>query len=235
MGALVRRGRRRIFGQADIEWPRMHVQETQYRIQVGDDVERIQREIGKTVVLARDDDRVELGVGRVGAIVRPIKDRDVETREPGTKATVGHADVSGKYEVDIGRNGSLRIPFGKLALLLRRNYRAQRVAINNKVVARVVGHRLLQIGHTCLDRLIAGEIDQPREFPPRLIRPTVAAGSANARIPEHELEKAEKPGYGPRLPWRGHRDRRDRPARISRRDELIHDDLDVGVVPTSGR
>ena len=61
----------------------MQVQDAQHRVQVGDDVERIQREVGDAVVLAVDDVGVERGVGRLGTVKRQIEDRDVEAREPG--------------------------------------------------------------------------------------------------------------------------------------------------------
>jgi hypothetical protein len=74
MGALVSRRRRRIGSQADVERVQVHVEEAQQRVHIGDEIERIQREIGEAVVLAGDDVRVELGVGRLGAVERDIKD-----------------------------------------------------------------------------------------------------------------------------------------------------------------
>ena len=80
----------------------MHVEEAQQRVQVGDEVERIQREIGDDVVLPGDDDRVERGVGRLGTVERQIEDRDVEAGEPGKNAAVGQIAVTAQHEVDIG-------------------------------------------------------------------------------------------------------------------------------------
>ena len=95
----------------------VHVDGAQNRVQVGDDVERIQREIGYEVVLPDDHDRVELGVGRRGAVERQIEDRNVEAREPGSKAPVGQIGVTAQHEVDIGGFGSRRVLLGELALL----------------------------------------------------------------------------------------------------------------------
>ena len=56
----------------------------------------------EAVVLPDDLDRVELGVGRRGAVERQIEDRNVEAREPGSKAAVGQVGVTAQHEVDIG-------------------------------------------------------------------------------------------------------------------------------------
>ena len=40
-----------------------------------------------------------------------------------SKAAVGHVDVTGQHEVDIGRWGSFRILFGELGPLLAHNDR----------------------------------------------------------------------------------------------------------------
>ena len=92
-------------------------QESQHRVQVSDDVERIQRKVGGAVVLPVDLDRFELGVGRRGAVERKIDDRDVEAREPLHQAAVGHIGVTGQDEVDIGSCGSRRILLGERLLL----------------------------------------------------------------------------------------------------------------------
>ncbi len=98
------------------------------------------------------------------------------------------------------------------------------------MVVAVLGHRLLQIGDPGLDRLIDGEVEEPGEFPPRLVRPRCAARPPDARGPEHEPDEATEPGDGPKLLGRGHRDIVDVLARMSRRDEMVPDSFDVGVV-----
>ena len=94
------------------------------------------------------------------------------------------------------------------------------------MVVAVLGHRLLQIGDPGLERLIAGEVEEPREFPPRLIRPPWATRSEEARIPDREPRGAKSRDRANPLRC-GHRDRSDGLARMGRRDELVHDDLDV--------
>ena len=139
----------------------MHVDEAQNRVQEGDDIERIQREIGEAVVLPVDLDRVELGVGRRGAVERQIEDRNVEAREPGIKPAVGQIGVTAQHEVDIGGFGSRRVLLGELALLHVRDARALRVAVDHQMVVGVLGHRRLQIGDPGPHRLIEGEVEEP--------------------------------------------------------------------------
>jgi hypothetical protein len=98
------------------------------------------------------------------------------------------------------------------------------------MVVAVRGHRRLQIGDPLLGRLIDGEVEEPREFPPRLIRPPRAAKPPNLRGPEREPNEAPEPRDGPKLLGRGHRDIVDVLARMSRRDEMVPDSVDVGVV-----
>ena len=148
------------------------------------------------------------------------------------KAAVGHIGVTAQHEVDIGRGGSRRVLLGELALLHVRDDRALRVAVDHQMVVAVLGHRRLQIGDPGLHRLIHGEVEQPREFPPRLIRPRCATRPPDPGSPETpSTEEAQEPGDGPQFLGRRHRDGLDVLARMSRRDELVHDDLDVGVVP----
>ena len=61
------------------------------------------------------------------------------------------------------------------------------------MVVGVLGHRLLQIGDPGLDRLIEGEVEEPREFPPRLIRPRWATRPEDAPGPEREPDEADEP------------------------------------------
>lgn len=116
VGALISRRRRGVWGQAVVERSRMEVQNSEDRIQVGDHVERIQREIRETVVLPGDVDGVELGCGRPRAVERPVENRDVETREPGGETAVGHMGRSLQHEVDIGCRGALRVLCGQPVL-----------------------------------------------------------------------------------------------------------------------
>ena len=59
------------------------------------------------------------------------------------------------------------------------------------MVVAVLGHRRLQIGDPGLDRLIEGEVEEPRQFPPRLVRPRWATRPENARGPEREPERGD--------------------------------------------
>ena len=111
----------------------MHVEDAQNRVHVGDEIERIQREIGEAVVLPVDLDRVELGVGRRGTVERHIEDRNVEAREPGIKAAVGQIGVTDQHEVDVGGFGSRRVLLGELVLLPVRDDRALRVAVDHQM------------------------------------------------------------------------------------------------------
>ena len=124
-----------------------------------------------------------------------------------------------------------RVLPGELALLPDRDHRALRVAVDHQIVVAVLRHRRLQIGEPGPDRLLIVEVEEPREFPPRLIRPRCATRPEDALGPEREAEEANEPGDGPPLLGRRDRDGLDRLARMGWRDELVHDDLDVGVVP----
>jgi hypothetical protein len=53
----------------------------------------------------------------------------------------------------------LRVLLGELALLRGRDERAFRDAVDHQMIVAVRGHRLLQIGHAGLDRLIRGEVE----------------------------------------------------------------------------
>jgi hypothetical protein len=99
----------------------------------------------------------------------------------------------------------------------------------SEIARRYDGHSLTSSG-TILDRLIVCEVEEPREFPPRLVRPRCATRAEDSRVPGHEPEEARQPREGPALLGCRHRDGLDRLARMGRRDELVHDDLDVGVV-----
>src|SRR6478736_2238617 len=98
------------------------------------------------------------------------------------------------------------------------------------MVVAVRGHRRLQIGYPGLDRLIDGEVEEPREFPPRLVRPPCATRPPDARGPERKPDEACEPGDGPRLLGRGYRDVVNVLARMSRRDVLVLDKFDQVVV-----
>ena len=76
------------------------------------------------------------------------------------------------------------------------------------MVVGVLGHRRLQIGDPGLDRLIEGEVEEPREFPQRLVRPRWATRPEDAPgAPSDEpRDEAKKPREGPHLLGRGHLD-----------------------------
>ena len=61
------------------------------------------------------------------------------------------------------------------------------------MVVAVRCHRRFEIGRSDLQRLIGGEVEEPREFPPRLIRPRLATRRAERR-PDRDHEEAQKPG-----------------------------------------
>ena len=161
MLTLGRRRCRGIGSQADVERVEVHEDEAHERVHIGDEVERIQREIGEEVVLPRDFDRVELGVGRRGPVERKIDDRQVEPREPGKNAAVGQIEVGYQHEVDVGGLGSRRVLLGELALLPDRDHRALRVAVDHQMVVAVLRHRRLQISEPGLDRLLVVEVEEP--------------------------------------------------------------------------
>ena len=113
-----------------------------------------------------------------------------------------------------------------------------RVAVDHHAVVRVPRrrHRRLEIGGPGLDRLIAGEVEQPRQFPQRLVWPRRATRSPEPWISERELEYAQSPGEGPSLVGRSHRDWLvEVLARMGGLDELVHDDLAVGGVKLRAR
>ena len=134
-------------------------------------VERIQREVGRPVVLPADLNGVELGIGRRGAVESEIEDRNVEPREPRTKAAVGKIRVTLSTKSMSGAVGSRGVLLGELALLRVDDGRALGDSVDHQVVVAVLGHRHLEIGDPGPDRLTDREIEEPREFPPRLIRP----------------------------------------------------------------
>ena len=106
----------------------MQVEGTQERVRGGDEVERVQREIGEAVKLPVDADRAELGVGPFGAVEGHVENRDVEAREPGGKATIGQIEITAEHEVNVRGLGPHRVLLGQLALLDVRDDRALRVA-----------------------------------------------------------------------------------------------------------
>ena len=87
-----------------------------------------------------------------------------------------------------------------------------------------------QIVQPCPQRLVQGAIEEPRKFPPRLVRPARGTGSPDFRGSEHEFEDAQDSTEGPALLGGRHRDGRDRLPRMSRHDELVHHVLDPVVV-----
>ena len=60
------------------------------------------------------------------------------------------------------------------------------------MVVAILRHRQLQIGDSRLLRLLDGEVEEPRQFPPRLIRPRCATGPEEARIPERDPEEPQQ-------------------------------------------
>ena len=103
---------------------------------------------------------------------------------------VGQIAVTAQYEVDIGGLGSRRVLLGEPALLVVRDNRALRVTVDHPMFVGVLGHRVRQIGDPGLDRPIICEVEQPREFPQRLVRPRRATGPAQARGSQHEAAEA---------------------------------------------
>ena len=174
----------------------MHVDGAQKRVRGGDEVERVQREVGDAVVLADDLDRVELGVGRRGAVEGHVEDRDVEAGEPGGKAAVGQVGVTDQHEVDVGGLGPLRVLLGQLALLDVRDDRALRVAEDHQSLVGVCGYRILQVGDPAPHRLVEGEIEEPRELPQRLIRPRRTIKPPDALGSGHEPTRRPTPVMG---------------------------------------
>jgi len=92
-------------------------------------------------------------------------------------------------------------------------------------------HRPLQVGDPFQDRLIEGEVEQPREFPPRHVE---AWGTQPEEVgvpdpePEQRTEKSGQP-RGPDLLRRRHLHVVDA-TRMGRHDELVFHRVDVVVV-----
>lgn len=187
----------------------MQEKETQHCVQTGYYVQRIEREVGGTVVLASDDIGLELGVGGLGPVEGQIEERDVQPGEPGVEPAVGKVGVAAEYEVDVGCHRSHRVLRGEPALLDDRNGRSLGVAVDHQVLVLITRHRGLEVSHPRLNRLIDRAVEEPRQLPPRLIRPPCTTRSPDPLVTDRGPEKPEHS--------------RDRPVLLGRRDrDVVH-------------
>lgn len=208
----------------------MHEEDAHDCVQSGEEIHGIQWEVRETIVLRSDHDGVELGVGRGRSVECPINDRDVETWEARVKAAVGRVDISVHNEVDVRSGGALRIFRTQAAFDDVGRSRALRKAVHHHAAVDMRRHCRLDCVRAGLDRLITGEIEQPRQFPPRFVGPCRPTRTEDARIPEEETEDAKDSGEWPGFAPSSNSDGRERLARVGRGDKLIHDGLDAGAV-----
>ena len=136
------------------------VPETGRRVENGEQVDRVQRKVGDTVVLEGDVDGRHGGVGRSRLAERGVKDRDgAEGRQPFEQSTVGPVGISDQDEVDVGlilrgqlaqlrlrdagHRGALRVAEHHDRTLRTRVVRSDQIAGQ---LGHTAGHRLIQFG-----------------------------------------------------------------------------------------
>ena len=73
------------------------------------------------------------------------------------------------------------------------------IASDHQSLAGVLGYLRLQIGDPLPNRLIEGEVEEPRELPQRLVGPRRAVEPPDARWPNHSQDEAKDPGDRPEL------------------------------------
>ena len=209
----------------------MHVDDAQNRVRVGDDVERVQREVGEAVVLPDDLDGVELGVGRRGAVEGQVEDRDVEAGEPGGKTAVGQVGVTDAARSRCRGVGPLRVLLGQLLLLDVRDDRALRVAVDHQSAR--WGARLSPSSRSATPAWtdwskVRSKI--PESFHSGSSGHTGPSNPTTLWGPATKQEDAGDPRDGPDLLGCRHRDVLDVLAGMSRPDEAVPDGVEIGLV-----